>query len=187
MSLLAIYPETGENTPKIYNERSDIIRTLNDLGVQFETWPANQQLDDNSTQEEVLTAYHDEVNRLSLQYGFKSADVVSLTPDHPDAAMFRNKFISEHTHSDFEVRFFVDGTGLFYLHIGKEVYVVFCEKNDLISVPANTPHWFDMGAKPFFKCIRLFSDPEGWVGHFTESFISEKFPDYDSFCEDFVG
>ena len=185
MSLLAIYPENGSDTPKLYNERSDIIRTLKDHGVQFETWPAKHQVNDDSTQEEILAAYHNEVNLLSLQYNFKSADVVSLTPGHPNAAEFRSKFISEHTHTDFEVRFFIDGSGLFYLHIGNQVYALLCEKNDLISVPANTPHWFDMGAKPFFKCIRMFSEPEGWVGHFTGSFISEKFPDYDRFCKDF--
>ena len=40
----------------------------------------------------------------------------------------RQKFLNEHTHADFEVRFFVDGSGLFYLHVGDRVYLVLCEK-----------------------------------------------------------
>ena len=59
-----------------------------------------------------------------------------------------------------------------------------CEQGDLISVPANTAHWFDMGSNPNFKCIRLFVVPEGWVGEFTGSNISEQFPDYDQFVEE---
>jgi 1,2-dihydroxy-3-keto-5-methylthiopentene dioxygenase len=93
----------------------------------------------------------------------------------------RQKFLSEHTHADFEVRFFVEGSGLFYLHVGDKVYTLLCEKGDLISVPANTTHWFDMGTKPYFKCIRFFTTPEGWVGNFTGSEIAKQFPDFDQY------
>jgi 1,2-dihydroxy-3-keto-5-methylthiopentene dioxygenase len=56
------------------------------------------------------------------------------------------------------------------------VYAVLCEKNDLISVPANTPHWFDMGPNPDFCAIRLFNNPDGWVAHFTGDEIAARFP-----------
>jgi 1,2-dihydroxy-3-keto-5-methylthiopentene dioxygenase len=58
---------------------------------------------------------------------------------------------------------------------------VLCEKGDLISVPANTTHWFDMGKDPDFKCIRLFTTEDGWVGDFTGSEIARQFPDMDAF------
>ena len=112
------------------------------------------------------------------EYGFKSVDVVSLDPNHPDKAALRAKFLDEHTHSDFEVRFFVDGKGLFYIHTGGKVYGVLCEKGDLISVPADTPHWFDMGENPCFKCIRLFTTPEGWVAQFTGDKIAAGYPQF---------
>ena len=51
----------------------------------------------------------------------------------------------------------------------------------LISVPANTRHWFDMGSNPNFKCIRLFTTADGWVGNFTGSEIAKTFPDFDTF------
>ena len=128
----------------------------------------------------MLAAYWDAIDKLNARYGFQSMDVVSLRPDHPNKAEFREKFLSEHTHGDFEVRFFVDGRGLFYLHLGDKVYAVLCEQGDLISVPAATTHWFDMGREPDFKCIRLFTTPEGWVGDFTGSDIAGRFPDFDA-------
>ena len=119
-------------------------------------------------------------------YGFQSADVISVTPAHPQKEQLRAKFLAEHTHSDFEVRFFVEGKGLFYLHPDENVYVVLCEKGDLISVPANVKHWFDMGENPELKCIRLFTTPDGWQAEFTGSKIADAFPRFEQFLKDYV-
>jgi len=153
---------------------------LESIGVRFSQWPA-QSLEAGADQEQVLKTYAREIEALNQEYGFSSVDVVSLKPDHPDKAAFRQKFLAEHTHADFEVRFFVHGSGLFYLHANNKVYCLFCEKNDLISIPANTTHWFDMGSSPEFTCIRFFTRDEGWIGDFTGSDIAGKYPDYDSF------
>ena len=91
----------------------------------------------------------------------------------------RRKFLDEHFHKEDEVRFFVDGSGLFTLHVDGKVYEVLCKKGDLISVPDGTTHWFDMGPEPRFVAIRFFTDPEGWVGHFTGSDIATRFPRYE--------
>jgi len=182
MTVLATYDETGNPVSPSITDAQEIAGALEALGVQFERWEANRPLTADADQEEVLAAYSDSVERLNRQYGFQSVDVVSLGPEHPQAAEMRQKFLGEHTHGDFEVRFFVDGSGLFYLHVGDRVHLVMCEKGDLISVPANTTHWFDMGARPDFKCIRFFTTPDGWVGNFTGSDISARFPDYDAFA-----
>ena len=42
-------------------------------------------------------------------------------------------------------------------------------------------HWFDMGENPDFKCIRLFTTENGWVGDFTGSEIATRFPGMDDF------
>ena len=84
--------------------------------------------------------------------------------------------MAEHTHDDFEIRFFVDGEGLFCIHKDGKVYLTLCTKGDLINLPANLTHWFDMGPRPFFKAIRLFTTPDGWVGHFTGNDIADRFP-----------
>jgi len=163
------------------NRHAAIADCLGDLGVQFEHWEAQAPLAADAGQKAVLTAYAAQVAQLNARYGFQSVDVVALTPAHPQKAELRAKFLAEHTHDDFEVRFFVDGRGLFYLHLGERVYLVLCERGDLISVPAGTTHWFDMGAAPDFKCIRFFTFPDGWVGHFTGDPIPDRFPDFDTY------
>lgn len=99
-----------------------------------------------------------------------------MTKDHPSKDTLRAQFFKEHTHSEDKVRFFVAGSGLFCLHIGNEVFQVLCGQNDLISVPAMTPHWFDMGSEPEFTAIRIFDNPAGWVAKFTGSSIADAYP-----------
>lgn len=183
MSQLTIYTETDRHPTEVLNDGAEIGRRLAAIGVRFERWDAAHALSDNATQDDIISAYQAQVDGLMQEYGFKSVDVVSLNPNHPDKAALRAKFLDEHTHSDFEVRFFVDGQGLFYIHTGGKVYGVLCEKGDLISVPANTPHWFDMGENPSFKCIRLFTTPEGWVAQYTGDAIASGYPKFGmQFC-----
>ncbi|MCB1792788.1 MAG: acireductone dioxygenase [Gammaproteobacteria bacterium] len=180
MTALTIRNAEGEAVGTL-SDHAAIAAALGELGVEFERWDANQPLADDADQATVLAAYKDDVEQLNARYGFQSVDVVALGPDHPQKAEMRQKFLAEHTHADFEVRFFVDGSGLFYLHVDDKVYMVLCEKGDLISVPANTTHWFDMGTHPHFKCIRFFTTSDGWVGNFTGSDIATRFPDFDTF------
>lgn len=183
MSRLAIYDEQGNALEGVVSDHAVISAALDGLGVRFERWQTSAPLSNDAGQEEVLAAYQADVERLTGEYGFQSVDVVSLRPDNPQKAEFRQKFLAEHTHSDFEVRFFAEGSGLFYLHVNAKVYLVECEQGDLISVPAGVTHWFDMGENPDFKCIRLFVIPDGWVGDFTGSEIASAFPSYDEFRE----
>jgi 1,2-dihydroxy-3-keto-5-methylthiopentene dioxygenase len=180
MTVLSVYHEDGSQ-PEHIRDFNNIARRLNEVGVLIERWEANQPLSLNAQSEEVLAAYKTSIDRLNNKYGFKSIDVVSLRPDNPKKDDMRKMFLTEHLHRDFEIRFFVDGWGLFYLHIGDKVYCILCEKEDLISVPANTTHWFDMGSAPDFKAIRLFTTDNGWVAEFTGSDISTRFPDFDKY------
>lgn len=182
MSALSIYSEAG-GTPlaATIRDHAVIAEKLSSLGVQFERWQAESVFAADAEPQDVLNAYQGSIDRLMQQYGFQSVDVISVKPDHPGKQQLREKFLAEHTHSDFEVRFFVEGQGLFYLHVGEQVYVVLCEQGDLISVPANTPHWFDMGENPDFKCIRLFTTEDGWLADFTGSDIGKAFPTLDQY------
>jgi 1,2-dihydroxy-3-keto-5-methylthiopentene dioxygenase len=181
MSALTIYPDNQPQYGEQYTDFTAIQEQLSNIGVQFERWKANVTLTDDADQESVLAAYKDSIDRLKYQCGFQSVDVMKLTSDHPEKTVFRQKFLAEHIHDDFEVRFFVEGSGLFYLHIEDKVYAVLCEQGDLISVPANTAHWFDMGENPQFTCIRLFTTPNGWVANFTGSEIAKTFPTFDEY------
>jgi len=181
MSVLRIYRADDATVKQTITDFDTIATTLHGAGIRFERWQANRVLTDEMSNEDIIAAYRESVDTLMEEYGFQSADVVALTPAHPDKKALREKFLDEHTHSDFEVRFFVDGAGLFYIHQGDAVYGVMCSRGDLISVPANTPHWFDMGENPEFKCIRLFTTPEGWVAQYTGDNIGGRFPTFEQF------
>jgi len=177
MSELRVYDENIPDKPLAIHHRFEAIRDcLAGAGVDFQRWEASRQLDAQATQDEVIEAYREPINTLMNVHGFKSVDVISMVPDHPQKQALRDKFLAEHTHDDYEVRFFVDGAALFYLHTGGQVLGVLCERGDLISVPAGMTHWFDMGPAPFFKAIRLFITPEGWVANFTGNRIADQFP-----------
>jgi 1,2-dihydroxy-3-keto-5-methylthiopentene dioxygenase len=179
LSFLNIYDESAREIARL-DDHPAIAARLAEIGVTFERWKVDRPLRPESTQDEVLEAYEPHVARLNKDYGFHTVDVVALRPNHPEREALRRKFLDEHTHDDFEVRFFVEGRGLFYLHVDGEVHAVLCEQGDLISVPAGTRHWFDMGSAPDFKCIRFFTTPEGWVGNFTGSDIARRFPTFDN-------
>ena len=181
MSLLKIYSADQANLLHTVAEHSEISSELGQLGIKFEAWQASQALSENADQDEVIAAYRQSVDQLMAEYGFQSVDVIALRSDHPDRVALRQKFLSEHIHTEFEVRFFVDGKGLFYIHLDDKVYGVMCEQGDLISVPANTKHWFDMGEAPSFKCIRLFTNQEGWVAQYSGDEIATNFPSFEQF------
>lgn len=177
MSRLSVYHQESPQLPsKVLTHAEDISRTLADVGVNFQRWETAAKIAPGASSEEVIAAYRPQIDRLMAEQGYVTVDVVSLNADHPQKAELRAKFLDEHTHAEDEVRFFVAGRGLFSLHIAEYVYEVLCEKGDLISVPANTPHWFDMGEHPHFVAIRLFNNPEGWVANFTGSKIASQFP-----------
>lgn len=177
MSVLKVYAADGPQTPlKTLSDGDAIAAELDAVGVRFERWEADAPLPLGAPQEDVLQAYRKQVDKLKAECGFATADVISLKPDNPNREELRKKFLSEHAHTEDEVRFFVDGKGLFCLHIGDKVFAVLCEKQDLISVPAGTRHWFDMGPEPELTCIRLFTNPEGWVANYTGAVIADGFP-----------
>jgi 1,2-dihydroxy-3-keto-5-methylthiopentene dioxygenase len=176
MSIIRIY--NGNDTTNLLftsDRHSRIAERLNDIGVRFEQWSTTSALAPGASAEDVIAAYQTDIDRLIQEDGYQTVDVVSLSADHPQKAELRQKFLSEHTHSEDEVRFFVAGEGLFSLHVDNKVFEVLCQQGDLISVPANTPHWFDMGPNPGFIAIRLFNNPDGWVANFTDSPIAERF------------
>ena len=177
MTTLTIYPDKNPDHPDISTSDPAVIADLlGKVGVHFERWKAGAELPQNATQDQVIAAYKAEVDRLSAAAGYQSVDVIRITPDNPNKETLRTKFLDEHTHDEDEVRFFVEGSGAFYLHLDDKVYQVVCTRDDLLSVPAGTLHWFDMGPEPFFTAIRLFITPDGWVAKFTGDKISSSIP-----------
>ena len=179
MTRLRIYPVGEPGSPELdTGDGAAIAEALAPIGVRFEQWP-QRPLPADADQESVLHAFAPEVERLKAENGYQAVDVMRVQPDHPDRAALRTKFLSEHRHSEDEVRFFVEGEGLFTLRDADKVYAVLCTAGDLISVPAGMRHWFDMSAAPSFTVIRLYIDPAGWVAHYTGDEIADRFPRHE--------
>ncbi|KQZ55545.1 MULTISPECIES: acireductone dioxygenase [unclassified Lysobacter] len=180
MSRLRIFDEDDAGTPRVSTaDRTEIARELSRIGVGFEQWQANRPVVPGDAPETIMDAYRADIDRIVAERGFKTVDVVSIAPDNPQRETMRHKFLDEHYHKEDEVRFFVAGSGLFTLHVDAGVYEIKCEQGDLISVPDSTLHWFDMGPEPSFVAIRFFTEPDGWVGHFTGTDIAQRFPRYE--------
>lgn len=158
------------------NDGARIAQELAKAGVRFERWAAGAHLPHGADQEAVIATYRSSIDALIAECGYQAVDVIRLERGTPNTEPMRKKFLDEHQHSEDEVRFFVEGRGAFYLHIGDRVYQTVCVKGDLISVPAGTKHWFDMGPDPEFTAIRLFTNPDGWVANFTGDPIASNFP-----------
>ena len=178
MSHLQIFPDQGSQPlPNLSsNDPAIIAAELAARGIGFQRWPARVALGETAEPEEILAAYAEDIASVQASGPYPTVDAIRLTPDHPDREALRQKFLAEHTHSEDEVRFFVEGQGLFCLHIGQEVLQVLCQSDDWIRVPAGTRHWFDMGAAPRFTAIRFFDNPQGWVAEFTGDPIAERYP-----------
>ena len=167
-----------DNNISISDSKS-IRKFLNELGIYFDQWEAAVEFSDDADQDTILNAYEHVLKPYMNSNGYLVADVININSNTPNYEAVRAKFLAEHTHTEDEVRFFVDGQGYFWFNLedGKTpIFNVLLQAGDLISVPANTKHWFDAGEKdPFVKTIRIFIDPSGWVPHYTNSGVSEKY------------
>lgn len=160
---------------KTITSPEEIRSFLAQKGVFFDQWDCQIKLQDNSTQEEILEAYKGDLEPFMVKGGYQTADVISINSTTEGYQEIRAKFLAEHVHTEDEIRFFIDGEGLFWFHLEEcPVFFVHCEKGDLISVPAGTKHWFDAGENdPFVKCIRVFTEKAGWTPHYTNSNIEK--------------
>ena len=158
---------------------AEIRAFLSERGIWFTQWEASEPLAIDADQDTVLRAYAHVLEPFMQQNGYQTADVININAGTPNYEAVRNKFLSEHQHTEDEVRFFVFGQGAFWFNLdnGKDpIFNVLCQAGDLISVPANTRHWFDAGKEnPSVKAIRMFIDQSGWVPHYTASGIDKNY------------
>ena len=159
------------------NDPQEIRAFMNQRGIFFDQWYCDVLFDDSASTEEILAAYAADLDPFMKSGGYQTADVISINSSTENYAAIRAKFLAEHTHSEDEIRFFVDGQGLFWFHLENEdVFNLLCERGDLISVPAGTKHWIDAGEiDPFVKAIRIFIDMSGWVPEYTNSGKENEF------------
>lgn len=146
------------------------------IGITYERWTAAHELAEDASAAEVLTAYAPEIARLKAEGGYVTADVIDVLPTTPGLDAMLNRFNSEHWHDEDEVRFIVEGRGIFHIHPREgEVVSITVAAGDLLRVPRGTWHWFDLCQEKRIRAIRLFQDASGWTPHYTQSGVDRGF------------
>ena len=73
MSRLRIFDETKPEAPlSVHESGADITRELAGIGVRFERWAANRAIEPGASQEDVIAAYHDDIERLRRAHGYQA-------------------------------------------------------------------------------------------------------------------
>jgi 1,2-dihydroxy-3-keto-5-methylthiopentene dioxygenase len=157
-------------------DESAVAAFLAERGIEYERWTDGLAAIAGGTQEAVLDAYAGKIDQLKARGGYVTADVIDVTAATPGLEGMLARFNSEHWHDEDEVRFIVEGRGLFHIHPADgPVFAIEVEAGDLIRVPRGTHHWFDLCADRRIRAIRLFQDPSGWTPHYTSSGVDRGF------------
>jgi len=155
---------------------AEINAFLAPFGIHYERWDVAGRLKPDATAEEVLATYAPEIERLKAQGGYVTADVIKVTPDVPGLDAMLARFSKEHTHSEDEVRFIVEGRGVFHIHPDNgPIFGIQLDAGDLINVPLGTKHWFDLCEEKRIRAIRLFQDKSGWTPHYIDGNLHERY------------
>jgi len=107
------------------------------------------------------------LDEIKSDRGYITQDEVALRPDNPNLDAICAKFIDEHYHDEDEVRFVLEGGGIFDIRSKEDKWMrVHVEVGDLIVVPAKRHHRFLLTDDKNIRCVRLFQDSSGWVPHY---------------------
>ncbi len=111
--------------------------------------------------------YQPPIDRLKAERGYPEQDIIELRPDTPNLEQICAKFVDEHLHTDDEVRYVLEGEGIFDIRSQDDRWMrVTVEQGDLLVVPANLHHRFELTDRKHIRCVRLFKDSAGWVPHY---------------------
>lgn len=114
-------------------------------------------------------AFQPALDELAAARGYVEQDIIELQPHTPGLEELCAKFADEHLHTDDEVRFVLEGEGVFDLRSRDDAWMrVTVERGDLLVVPAHLHHRFFLTDAKHIRCVRLFKDASGWVPHYRE-------------------
>ncbi len=165
------------NSGKVMEDTEEIKNFLSKYGVIYDVWEIDRLPEDvrkkydidEENQKTIIEAYKPELDELKQKMGYITEDIVVLSDKTPNLDALMEKFKREHHHIDDEVRFVVDGSGIFPVKIEDDIVDIHVEAGELIVVPAGARHWFELDENRKIKCIRVFKTPAGWEAIYNEN------------------
>jgi 1,2-dihydroxy-3-keto-5-methylthiopentene dioxygenase len=160
------------------SELADIRRELQPLGIELSHWPIEKTPNvaallhaetlTDMQKETLLRELDGRFEEQKAKYGYQTRDLVVLHKNVPKLDEMLKIFDKCHRHSDDEVRYIVDGSGIFgfVLKDGTQIQLTLVG-GEFIRVPAETEHWFVLDEHRRLKAVRYFTSKEGWVANYT--------------------
>jgi 1,2-dihydroxy-3-keto-5-methylthiopentene dioxygenase len=156
-----------------------IDKYLNRLDVQLNRWPIGEDVSMQSllAQPSLDKAQKESVLRSLDRYfealeGYEARDLIVLNPETPNLEGLLAKFSRPHAHADDEVRYIVDGEGVFgFVCPDGSQMELSIQPEEYINVPAGTEHWFYLTSSRRIKAVRYFVDTAGWTPDYTDTVI----------------
>ncbi|HLJ74816.1 MAG TPA: cupin domain-containing protein [Thermoanaerobaculia bacterium] len=104
------------------------------------------------------------IDRIKRDHGYVDQDFVALTAETPNLDTICAKFDKEHFHTEDEVRFVVEGEGIFDVRDKSDRWIrIEVKEGDILLIPKNTHHRFMLTDRKHIRCMRLFANHDGWA------------------------
>lgn len=180
MSILSVYHQSTPDTPnKVLTHGDDIAATLAEQGVHFEQRHVAERIRPGTPEGEVIASLRAQLDSMRAEFCVEAVEVLSVNPEHSQKDELRAGLIDERRHAGKDVRLFVSGRGLLNLRIGDYVFALVGERGDLVSVPAGTAQWFDLGDQPNLVLVRWFENEAARHAQLSGDEGAKAFPGLD--------
>ncbi|MDN5516970.1 MAG: acireductone dioxygenase [Pseudomonas sp.] len=164
MSSLAVYLHTAPELPnKVLNHAEDIASTLATVGIDYRQVELPAALRPGCEQAEFDTAYGLWLQAFMSEEGHVQQELFNLQRNHPQKLELRARHLDEQSQSTASAWLFLGGFAQLSLHLDDHVYMLQGEKGDLLSLPAGTRYWFDLGEEPHALVVRLSASEDAPV------------------------
>lgn len=175
MSSLAVHLHTSPELPnKALNHAADIASTLAAVGLDYRQVELPAALRPGCEQAEFDQAYGLWLQAFMGNEGHVQRELFNLQRNHPQKLELRARYLDEQVQASTCAWLFIGGFAQLSVHLDGYVYRLQGERGDLLTLPAGTRHWFDLGEEPHALVLRLSQSEE--TPERTGDDIASRFP-----------
>ena len=120
----------------LLHEKPEVTAALASIGIDYERWSLDR-VGVDADAGAVLAAYAAEIEEMKSKGGYTTAGRHQRCPETPGLDAMLDRFKTEHTHDEDEVRFIIAGRGIFHIHPeGSDVLSIEVEAGDRFACHA---------------------------------------------------